>query len=190
MRQCIQALHAASRRVPVHVMHGNRDFLLGPGFAEASGCLLIEDPCVLQLGQIRWLLSHGDAWCLKDSDYLAFRARVRHPEWQTAFLSQPLAAREAIAHQLRQQSEQRKRDTHTHGETFADVDTQTAVDWLQRTGCQTLIHGHTHRPAEHDFGHGHRRIVLSDWDGSAHPPRLEILNIRADGDWCRTPLPT
>jgi UDP-2,3-diacylglucosamine hydrolase len=29
---------------PVYVMHGNRDFLLGPGFAERSGCTLLEDP--------------------------------------------------------------------------------------------------------------------------------------------------
>lgn len=171
-------------------MHGNRDFLLGAGFAQASGCQLIDDPCVLQLGPIRWLLSHGDAWCLTDTDYLAFRARVRQPEWQNAFLSQPLPAREAMARQLREQSEQRKRETHTLGESFGDVDTTTAVDWLQRTGCQTLIHGHTHRPAEHDLGHGNQRLVLSDWDASANPPRLDVLSIRTDGQWCRTPLPT
>ena len=188
VRHCARVLQAASRRTPVYVMHGNRDFLLGGGFAQASGCQLIDDPCVLQLGSFRWLLSHGDAWCLDDTDYLAFRARVRQTEWQTAFLSEPLPAREAVARQLREQSEQRKRDTQNQGETFADVDLATAVGWLQRTDCQTLIHGHTHRPAEHDLGPGRQRLVLSDWDASATPARLEVLSIRPDGHWYRTPL--
>jgi UDP-2,3-diacylglucosamine hydrolase len=43
-----------------------------------------------------------------------------------------------------------------------------------------MIHGHTHRPAEHPLGR-HRRIVLSDWDAEATPPRLEALRLSADG---------
>jgi UDP-2,3-diacylglucosamine hydrolase len=43
------------------------------------------------------------------------------------------------------------------------------------------VHGHTHKPAEHVLGCDRRRIVLSDWDASASPPRVEVLRLTAAG---------
>jgi UDP-2,3-diacylglucosamine hydrolase len=60
------------------------------------------------------------------------------------------------------------------------VDDTEAASWLDRCGATTLIHGHTHRPADHDLGGALRRIVLSDWDLRAKPPRAEVLRIGAD----------
>ena len=171
--QCARVLAATAQRMPVFFMHGNRDFLLGPAFARTCGMTLLADPTVLCLGEERWLLSHGDALCLDDTDYLQFRAQVRNATWQQTFLSQPLAQRQTIARGLRAQSESRKRS----GVTYADVDAQAARDWLQAAQASTLIHGHTHRPADHDLGDGLRRIVLSDWDLGAQPPRQEVLSL-------------
>ena len=171
--QCGRVLQATAQRLPVFFMHGNRDFLLGPAFARACGMTLLADPTVLSLGNERYLLSHGDALCLDDTDYLQFRNQVRSAGWQEAFLSQPLAQRQAIARDLRAQSESRKRS----GVAYADVDAQAARDWLQTANASTLIHGHTHRPADHDLGEGLRRIVLSDWDAGAQPPRQQVLSL-------------
>jgi UDP-2,3-diacylglucosamine hydrolase len=44
-----------------------------------------------------------------------------------------------------------------------------------------MVHGHTHRPADHDLGNGLRRIVLSDWDAAAHPPRAQLLCLSTAG---------
>lgn len=44
-----------------------------------------------------------------------------------------------------------------------------------------MIHGHTHRPGEHDIGHGMKRIVLSDWDLDATPPRGDVIRLSAAG---------
>ena len=180
-RRCVHALHVLSQRAPVFVMQGNRDFLLGPAFASAAGCTLIDDPCVMAWDDHRWLLSHGDAWCLDDRDYLAFRAEVRQADWQAAFLARPLVERQAIARQLRERSEQRKQASLAQGDTFADVDHDVALDWLRRTQTSDLIHGHTHRPAIHRLGEGHRRVVLSDWDADSQPPRLEALSVWRSG---------
>jgi UDP-2,3-diacylglucosamine hydrolase len=109
---------------------------------------------------------------LDDHDYLAFRAQVRAPAWQTQFLAQPLAERQAYARQVRQQSEARK-----HSQvTYADVDTRAALDWLHQADAQVMIHGHTHRPAEHALAADCIRWVLSDWEAEATPPRLEVLS--------------
>ena len=139
---------------------------------------MLDDPTVLVLHGERWLLSHGDALCLDDTDYLRFRAQVRASEWQSAFLARPLAERRALARAMRVQSEDRKRDPSV---VWADVDADAARDWLARANARTLVHGHTHRPAEHDLGNGLRRLVLSDWDAAAHPPRAQLLCLSPAG---------
>lgn len=174
---CAAVLRAAAGRRAVFFMHGNRDFLVGARMMQDTGATLLADPTVLVFNGRRWLLSHGDALCLGDTDYLRFRSEVRQPSWQQAFLAQPLAQRQAVARSLRQESEARKRS----GVAYADVDLQAAQAWLAAADAQVLIHGHTHQPAEHALGEGRRRIVLSDWDASAQPPRLETLRLDAGG---------
>jgi UDP-2,3-diacylglucosamine hydrolase len=190
-----QALRAVTTHTPVHVMRGNRDFLLGPAFERATGCNLLEDPCVLDWHGHRYLLSHGDAWCLDDGDYMRFRAQVRSPAWQADFLAQPLATRETQARAMRAQSRASQNRSSpsatpekTLAELWADVDTATAQQQMAHHRATTLIHGHTHRPAEHDLGSGLARWVLSDWDADAQPPRAEALTLFHDGRWQRRAL--
>ena len=182
--QCVAVLKATAQRMPVYFMCGNRDFLVGPELLSATGMQGLSDPTVLDLGSThsaspaRILLSHGDALCLDDHDYLAFRAQVRQPEWQAAFLAKPLTERQAYARNVRQQSEARKH-SHTSNPDFAgyaDVDTPAAIAWLNVANAQVLLHGHTHKPAVHDLGQGLSRWVLSDWHADSHPPRLEVLS--------------
>jgi UDP-2,3-diacylglucosamine hydrolase len=176
-RDCAGVLRATAQRLPLFFLAGNRDFLVGAGLAQQAGFTVLADPTVLAFGAQRWLLSHGDALCSADTEYLAFRAQVRDPAWQQAFLAQPLARRQEVARGMRAESEQLK----TTGREYADVDTGTALQWLATAAAPVLVHGHTHKPGEHALDATHRRIVLSDWDADAHPPRLESLRLHADG---------
>jgi UDP-2,3-diacylglucosamine hydrolase len=173
---CASVLQAAAGRMAVFFMHGNRDFLVGEGFLKACRTTLLPDPTVLGFAGRRWLLTHGDALCLADTDYMRFRSQVRAPSWQMEFLSKTLAQRQAIARALREQSEARKRS----GVEYPDVDSAAAAAWLDAADAQVLIHGHTHRPADHALGE-RRRIVLSDWDAGSKPPRLQALRLTAAG---------
>ena len=170
-RQCADVIHQASLRMPVYFMPGNRDFLVGPALLAASGMTGLADPTALQWGDQRWVLSHGDALCLADKPYQAFRADVRTSTWQTAFLARPLDDRLALARQMREASEQRK----TSVQAWVDVDNAAAAALLTRSSATLLIHGHTHMPATHDLGGGLTRRVLSDWDAQGEPPRLQVL---------------
>jgi UDP-2,3-diacylglucosamine hydrolase len=158
-------------------MHGNRDFLVSQTLMEHCHATLLADPTVLQFAGQNWLLSHGDALCLDDTEYLAFRQQVQQASWQQAFLARPLAEREAIALAMRAQSQAH----HKENAGYAEVDSPASVQWLQAAGAKTLIHGHTHRPAVHALAHGLQRVVLSDWDAAAHPPRAEVLRLSATG---------
>ncbi len=174
---CVRVLRDTARQRPVFFMHGNRDFLVGRACLDACGVTLLDDPTVLQFAGQRWLLSHGDALCLDDVDYLQFRAVVRSPQWQQNFLAQPLAERQHIARGIRSQSEDRKRS----GVVYADVDTTAAIAWLHAAQATVLVHGHTHHPAQHDLENGLQRWVMTDWDASAHPPRGAWLCLSATG---------
>lgn len=170
--QCAQAMSAASARLALFFMHGNRDFLVGQQLMARCQMCMLGDPTVFEFNGQRWLLSHGDALCLDDVDYLAFRAQVRSPDWQAAFLAKPLLERQAIARDLRAQSEARKKTAF-----YADVDSAAAINWLTAAHATTLVHGHTHRPGQHELGKGLQRLVLSDWDLQAQPQRAEVLRL-------------
>lgn len=173
-QQCVQALRAAAARLGVYIMQGNRDFLMGPALMQASACTLLDDPTVLTFANQRWLLTHGDALCLDDTEYMQFRQVVRSEPWQQDFLQQPLPQRLELARQMRQQSEARKRSEVV----YADVDTAAANTSLTTLRADHMIHGHTHRPGKHALGAGRERLVLSDWDLNARPPRAEVLRLR------------
>jgi UDP-2,3-diacylglucosamine hydrolase len=176
-------------------MQGNRDFLTGAQFDALCGTTTLADPTVLDCDGQRILLSHGDALCLDDVDYQRFRAMARSPAWQAGFLAQPLQLRREQARGMRQESESRKRESGESGgqgaamPTYADLDTEATRGWLQSAHAATLIHGHTHRPADHDLGDGLRRIVLSDWDLAAPVPRAEVLRWERGLGLRRLPLP-
>ncbi len=183
-RACLSLIHQTSLRLPVYWLVGNRDFLLNERAVQVSGMQALTDPCVVQTGQERWLLSHGDALCLGDTDYQAFRQTVRSAAWQTAFSSQPLAQRLQTARDLRAQSEARKAIQHT----WVDVDNTEAVKWLDQHDCRVLIHGHTHQAACHRLTHDMTRWVLSDWEASATPARLQALRWQAGRGFAARPL--
>lgn len=177
-QDCVRVLRAASRRHALFFMHGNRDFLAGPAFARAAGVTLLDDPTLLLFGGQRWLLSHGDALCLDDVEYQRFRREVRSSAWRQGFLAKPLTERRALARQLRDASEARKRG----GAEYADADPALTQTWLDAAPAACLIHGHTHRPADHALPGGRMRRVLSDWDAAADPPRAQVLRLSLDTD--------
>lgn len=172
--ECCAVLRDAARRRPVFFMHGNRDFLIGGRFLAECGMTGLHDPTVLEFAGERTVLSHGDLLCLDDVDYQRFRLQARSAEWQQRFLSQPLAVRREQARGIREQSEARKQAGDA---TYADLDAPATQAWLRAARAHTLVHGHTHRPAVHALGTGLQRVVLSDWDAAAYPPRAEVLRL-------------
>lgn len=182
--QCARTLQQASAQRPLFFMVGNRDFLAGADLLQATGMQGLQDPTVLIWGARRIVLSHGDALCLDDVDYQKFRAISRNPAWQQQLLSQPLAVRRAIARSARSESEQRKQS----GQPYADADPAMTEQWMQQAQAHWLIHGHTHRPADHALADGGSRIVLSDWHIDSNTQRAQVLRVTPD-TWQRLPLP-
>ena len=158
-----EALRPLAALVPVHFMHGNRDFLVAQGFADATGATIIADPTEIDLYGRRTLLLHGDTLCTDDAPYQAFRAQVRDPDWQRAALARPFAERLAIAEGMRTESEGAKQ---AKAMDIMDVSRASVERAFEDSGCEVMIHGHTHRPGRHEYriaGRDRVRWVLPDW---------------------------
>jgi len=152
----------ALREVPtdVYFLHGNRDFLLGEAYAERAGITLIADPTVIELGNERVLLLHGDTLCSADRAYQRTRAQLRNPQWQATFLAESLDDRREFAERARAAS----RDyTGKADADVMDVTDAAVMRAFERAGVSRMIHGHTHRPFVHQIDGGYQRIVLGDW---------------------------
>lgn len=163
-RPIIDGLRALARSgTPVFVIPGNRDFLLGIEFERQTDCRLLEDPMIVDLYGTRVLLMHGDSLCTDDCEYQAFRKMVRSKSWMHAYLAKTLDERDALFRQYREMS---KLATAHKKPEIMDVNQQAVETVMREHQTYDLIHGHTHRPAQHVFeldGQRARRTVLGDW---------------------------
>ena len=167
--------------VPVYVMHGNRDFLLGRRFAKETGATLLTDGTVVDLHGERVLLMHGDVLCTADTSYQRLRRILRNPVLNFVLRHLPLGARRALGLRLRAGSQMH---TGSTAAAIMDVTPAAVVETMRRARVRTLVHGHTHRPAVHTIdldGEPARRIVLGDWhtQGSVLEWRDDGVELRA-----------
>jgi UDP-2,3-diacylglucosamine hydrolase len=149
--------------VPIYFMRGNRDFILGKKYADRAGMTILDDPTVIDLHGKRALLMHGDTLCTDDVDYQKFRRLMHNRLFQRIALAMPISWRRAFAGGLRGQSQKR---VSAKREEIMDVNQQAVESAMRENRVNLLVHGHTHRPATHQFdldGQTAERIVLGDW---------------------------
>ena len=171
----------SARGIEVFWIAGNRDFLVGEQFAKTCNITLLPDPFVTTIADRLLVLTHGDAYCTDDAAYMEFRAQVRDAEWQRNFLALPLTQRKAIIENLRAGSRAAQRDKSYE---IMDVNDEAIAGLFEQTASATMIHGHTHRPARHDYqedGKTRVRYVLSDWDLDGAAPRGDWLALDTNG---------
>lgn len=145
------------------VMRGNRDFLMGEQFCRDTNAVMLPDPSVIQLQNRKVLVMHGDLLCTRDKSYQRYRRLVHSAGIQRAFLRLPTGLRVGLAHGLRNLT---RRVSRGKSAMITDVEQSTVEAGMRAYQVSLLIHGHTHRPAIHDFildGQSVRRIVLGDW---------------------------
>lgn len=182
-REVSEALAALTATgLPVSVVHGNHDFLLGKKFAKRSGCKLLGEHTTIDVYGTSTLIMHGDTLCTRDVNYQSFRKMTRNPIMQKMFLSMPMDKRAEKAANIRNES---SKDVALKADEIMDVTPEAVDDIMRKHKVRHLIHGHTHRPAIHNFilnGQEATRIVLGDWyeqdsvllcgDGGPRPMRV------------------
>lgn len=171
-----KALKQLTGHVPVYLMVGNRDFLLGKTFCRRTGCHWLPDPSVINLYGQPLLLMHGDSLCTEDKQHQRFRLLSRSKLLQGIFVCLPLRLRRRIANTIRQRSQQRQQQLSL---SIMDVVPAAVAKTMTHYQVKQLIHGHTHRPGFHDLTlqqQSAKRIVLGAWHNAGN-----MLQYNADG---------
>ncbi|MBB1320485.1 UDP-2,3-diacylglucosamine diphosphatase [Shewanella sp. SR43-8] len=167
------AIKMVSNTLPVYFIHGNRDFMVGKQFCQRAGMQVLPEVYCIDLYGVDTVILHGDSLCTLDVDYQRFRhfRSFRVVRWLYARL--PKKTRLNIAAKIRQKSVQGNQQKHYE---IMDVEPSAVTALLASTGCQRMIHGHTHRPAIHQLSATHQRVVVGDWytQGS-------VLNVNEHG---------
>ena len=149
--------------VPVYYIHGNRDFLIGQDYAHRAGMQLLPEVDTITLYGKSIVILHGDTLCTDDIEYQRYRRRVYNPLIRRLFLWLPLAIRQRIANKMRRKSSAANQQK---SEMIMDVNSTAVKTLFAQTGVRYMVHGHTHRPAVHEFeshGETYYRLVLGAW---------------------------
>ena len=118
---------------------------------------------VIQVYEHKILIMHGDTLCTDDIEYQRFRKKTQNKFLRWLVLHMPIKARQSLAQRLRDTSKQAVGEKSAE---IMDVNQDAVIEVMQRHQVNTLIHGHTHRAAIHEFTQRQqpcKRAVLGDW---------------------------
>lgn len=149
--------------IQIFLIVGNRDFLLGKGFEQESGVMLLPEHSTINLYGKNVLILHGDTLCSDDREYQKFRQMVRAESWRKEFLSKSVAERSRLCDEYSEQSDLSKSKKNMD---IMDATPSAVEELMRKHDVLYLIHGHTHRPGKHEFlldGRVAHRIVLGEW---------------------------
>ncbi len=158
--------------VQIYFMPGNRDFLLGDRFMQLSGMRRLNEPAVIQLGQEKFLLAHGDQYCTNDRAHQWLRRLTRNQYFPRIFLKLPYSLRNRCVSGLRKHSQNnRKKTANTLSLNLPDM-----LNDMHNQQVTKIIHGHTHQYGIYNHQHNqqpYQEYILSDWD---HAPYILCYN--------------
>jgi UDP-2,3-diacylglucosamine hydrolase len=154
----------STRGISLYLMVGNRDFMMGKHYAKTVNATLLPEELIIDLYGIPTLIIHGDSLCIDDKAYQRYRKWTRNKLLQWLFLHLPKSKRQAISDKIKAKSKQQKQFKSA---MIMDINQAELNRVMKQYNVNYLIHGHTHRPAIHQFRTENNtiknRIVLGDW---------------------------
>lgn len=145
----------ARQGASVALLHGNRDFLVGREWTDATGCAVIAGGIRTDLGGAKALLLHGDELCVRDLPYQRAKAWLRRPFVKALARSLPLSLAEAAARRARAKS----RMVIQGGDQSRFLPPREAIAAALATGVDLLVFGHIHRLAQGRIGAASYRVL-------------------------------
>ncbi len=147
--------------MPVYLLHGNRDFLIGKKFARQTNAKILPEETVINLYGQSVLLLHGDVLCSEDKRHMKFRKWTQSIIMRKLFLCLPLAYRRKIGQQLRKTSKQHHSILPSKQLQIAP---SAALAHFRKHQVNRMIYGHVHHAQVFNDAPHLERIALGSWD--------------------------
>jgi UDP-2,3-diacylglucosamine hydrolase len=163
--------------IDISIIHGNRDFLLDSRFTARTGARLLGDCAVVQAGQLKVLLTHGDLLCTRDWRYRLWRFLVRNPLVKAIIAHLPLPLTRWLAVQMRRfsNSEISRKGLRKIG--FVEA---AAAEFAQ-DDIDALVLGHSHEAETRTIHVGGREklvYVAGKWEETGTYLTLDRSGVR------------
>jgi UDP-2,3-diacylglucosamine hydrolase len=147
----------------VHVLHGNRDFLLDARFEAASGARVHPLGLRASCAGVEYLFLHGDELCIHDHAYQRLRRVIRSRPVRALARVLPRPALEWVARRLRRRS---VAAVAAKAPLYVEQVASVGFAKLTASGARELVVGHAHRWREERDPDGRRLRVLDAWGGA------------------------
>lgn len=165
----------------LHVVHGNRDFLLDRSFEERTGARIhrrgfvgVVDRATAGLPARRIVLIHGDELCTRDRAYQRLRKIIRSRVVTTLAPRLPLPVATRIARALRRVSVRALTAKPPAKKSIQEA----AARWNALVHqADTVVCGHAHAYRDMRLPTGPRWIVLDAFGGER-----DVLDVDPDGE--------
>lgn len=159
----------------LHLVPGNRDFLLGEDFERACGARVHARGCIARLGAGSTLLIHGDELCTLDLGYQRLKRVLRSAPLLALAPRVPSSLALALARRLRARS---VRAIAAKPSSQKEQQTDEVRRLALAAGADTLLCGHAHAYRDQALAGGPRWIVLDAFGG----PR-DVGEVADGGRW-------
>ena len=157
----------ATKHLKIYFLHGNHEFAIGKVFCQQTGIQRIQDMTTLYTGEHKILLSHGDTFCTLDLGYQKMKRIIQNPVVIAILRKLPLSMRYKIKALMERGSHATNHKTPKPPETYHVVDS-AIIDFADKYGADTIIHGHTHRPGHYSIQRAEasrlNRYETPDWE--------------------------
>jgi UDP-2,3-diacylglucosamine hydrolase len=164
----------------VHLLWGNRDFLLDERVAQEAGATLHGDALVgVDAQGRRTLFVHGDELCTLDTSYQRLRRVLRSRIITGGLLSLPLFVSLWLARRLRKES---KRAVNLKAPEEMAMQEDVVASLCRAYLSDALVCGHAHKWRDQSVTGSFRWIVLDAFGGA-----LDCLCVDSDGQLVGTP---
>lgn len=149
--------------IPVHLFTGNHDVWMFDYLPDELGVTLHSEPLLLELGDKRLMLHHGDGLGSADRGYRLMKRcfRSRTLQWLFAHLLHPDLS-QWIGHTWSRHSRSSKPLTHPFGGEAERI-TQFARQTLEHQHIDYFVFGHWHSPVAYPLNDRSTLVVLGDW---------------------------
>ena len=160
----LDALRARARAgTALHFLHGNRDFLLGPDFAQrVEGTVHPHGVLGARPDGSRVLFLHGDELATRDLGYQRLRRVLRAPLVVGTARRLPPGVAAALARRLRRRS---RAAVARKSEAYVELQVEAAARALEAAGAGELVCGHAHRYRHEVLAGGRTFTVLDAFGG-------------------------
>jgi UDP-2,3-diacylglucosamine hydrolase len=170
--ELLRGTHAAG--TALHLVHGNRDFLLEERFAAATGVRLWPAGFVARLPDgARLLCLHGDELATLDRAYQRLRRVLRCRPMRAVARVLPAAAARTIARRLRRRS---SAAVAAKPDAALTLQLDEARSLAALRGCEHLVCGHAHRFRQESLPGG-TWTVLDAFGGPKDVARVEARGL-------------